>query len=96
MVDGERYLYGDPLLDLVSPALFRRIEDEPDNPFLAGYAFPGPWDVSARRRIALYRVHLYVLMLAEGPSRGIPAGGERHTFITDLLTAELTHLSEIR
>ncbi len=99
VVDGERYLYGDPLLDLVSPALFRRIEDEPAHPFLAGYASAGgavTWDVSARTRIALYRVHLYVLMLAEGPSRGIPVGGERHDYVTNLLVAELKHLDSLR
>ena len=43
LVDGERYLYGDPLLDLVSPALFRRIEDEPDHPFLRGYPPRPAW-----------------------------------------------------
>ncbi|BBH63969.1 hypothetical protein ACTI_06540 [Actinoplanes sp. OR16] len=93
VVDGERFLYGDPLLDLVSPALFRRIEDEPEHPFLAGYARTEPWTSAALVRLALYRVHLYTLMLTEGPSRGIPAGGERHDYLTGLLTAELKHLS---
>ena len=37
LVDGERFLYGDPLLDLVSPLLFRRVEDEPEHPLLRGY-----------------------------------------------------------
>ena len=92
LVDGERYLYGDPLLDLISPALFRRIEDEPDHPFLRGY--PVDLDDAARTRLILYRVHLYLLMLAEGPSRGIPVGGERHDFITGLLTGELSRLKE--
>lgn len=90
LVDGERYLYGDPLLDLISPALFRRIEDEPDHPFLRGY--PVDLDDPARTRLILYRAHLYLLMLAEGPSRGIPVGGERHDFITGLLTEELSRL----
>jgi fructosamine-3-kinase len=90
LVDGERYLYGDPLLDLISPALFRRIEDEPDHPFRTGY--PVELDDAARTRLILYRVHLYLLMLAEGPSRGIPVGGERHEFITGLLTEELGRL----
>ena len=92
LVDGERYLYGDPLLDLVSPALFRRIEDEPGHPFLKGY--PVDLDDAARTRLSLYRVHLYLLMLAEGPSRGIPVGSERHEFITGLLTGELGRLKE--
>jgi phosphotransferase family enzyme len=90
LVDGERYLYGDPLLDLVSPALFRRIEDSPDHPFLLGYGLTR-FDRSARIRLALYRLHLYVLMLAEGPSRGI--GHDRHDRVTRLLCAEIEHLA---
>jgi aminoglycoside phosphotransferase (APT) family kinase protein len=94
LVDGERFLWGDPLLDLVSPALFRRIEEEPDHPFLRGYtAATGlVLDDAARTRLALYRVHLYVLMLAEGPSRGIPVGSERHDRLVQLLQAELHDL----
>lgn len=94
LVDGERFLWGDPLLDLVSPALFHRIEEEPDHPFLRGYAAATGLvlDDAARTRLALYRVHLHVLMLAEGPSRGIPVGGERHEFVTGLLVDELKNL----
>jgi fructosamine-3-kinase len=92
LVDGERYLYGDPLLDFVSPALLRRIEDEPDNPFVAGYR-PAPFDESARIRLALYRLHLYVLMIAEGPSRGITATDGRHDHLTGLLVEELATLA---
>ena len=91
LVDGERYLYGDPLLDLVSPALMRRIEDEPDHPFLAGYR-PEPFDEPARIRLALYRIHLYVLMLAEQPSRGMALTDGRHDRVTALLEAELADL----
>jgi aminoglycoside phosphotransferase (APT) family kinase protein len=90
LVDGERFLYGDPLLDLVSPALFHRIEEEPDHPFLRGY--PVAFDDGARARLTLYRIHLYLLMLAEGPSRGIPVGSERHDFLTGLLSEELSRL----
>jgi aminoglycoside phosphotransferase (APT) family kinase protein len=91
LVDGERFLYGDPLIDLVSPALLRRIEDEPDHPFLRGYR--ATLDDAARTRLALYRVFLYVLMIAEGPSRGIPVDGERHTHLTRLLEDELSRLT---
>jgi aminoglycoside phosphotransferase (APT) family kinase protein len=91
LVDGERYLYGDPLLDLVSPALLRRIEDLPDHPFLAGYR-PAPFDGPARIRLALYRIHLYVLMITEGPSRGIPVADGRHDHLTGLLNRELADL----
>ncbi len=92
LVDGERYLYGDPLLDLVSPALLRRIEDEPDHPFLAGYR-SARFDEAARTRLALYRVHLYLLMIAEGPSRGIALTDGRHDHLTALLEAELAALA---
>ncbi len=92
LVDGERYLYGDPLLDFVSPALMRRIEDEPEHPFVAGYR-PAPFDEAARIRLALYRLHLYVLMIAEGPSRGIAVTDGRHDHLTDLLIKELAALA---
>jgi fructosamine-3-kinase len=90
LVDGERYLFGDPLLDLVSPALFRRIEDDPAHPFLLGYR-PPPFDEAARIRLTLYRIHLYVLMLTEAPSRGIT---DRNDYVTGLLTAELAALED--
>ncbi|WP_212999452.1 phosphotransferase [Winogradskya consettensis] len=96
LVDGERYLYGDPLLDLVSPALFRRIEDEPDNPFLRGYAAATGLvlDDAARTRLALYRMHLYTLMVTECPSRGEPRDGERAAYLTGLLESELHLLGQ--
>jgi aminoglycoside phosphotransferase (APT) family kinase protein len=90
LVDGERYLYGDPLLDLVSPALFRRIEDEPGHPFLRGY--PVEVDDGVRVRLTMYRIHLYLLMLAEGPSRGIPVGSDRHEMLTTAMSEELARL----
>ena len=90
LVDGERFLYGDPLVDLVSPALFHRIEDEPDHPFLRGYG--GTLDDAARTRLGLYRVFLYVLMIAEIPSRGGAVGNPRYTYLTGLLEDELSRL----
>lgn len=96
MVDGERYLYADPLLDFVSPLLLRRVEDEPDHPFVRGYAAatgtPVVIDAAARRRLALYRLYLYVLMTVEVPSRGINDPW-RHTGLADLLADEATMLT---
>ncbi|RKN47878.1 phosphotransferase family protein [Micromonospora endolithica] len=98
LVDGERWLFGDPLLDLVSPLLFRRAEDEPAHPFLRGYAeatgAPALPDEAARRRLALYRLHLYLLMTVEMPSRGITRqrDPDRHARLARLLTAEVQHL----
>ncbi|MET8093794.1 aminoglycoside phosphotransferase family protein [Micromonospora sp. NPDC005220] len=99
LVDGERFLYGDPLLDLVSPLLFRRVEDEPEHPLLRGYqasaAEPLVLDASARRRLGLYRLHLYLLMTVEMPSRGMTPRShpERHTRLAALLDEELAALA---
>jgi len=98
LVDGERYLYGDPLMDFVSAALFRRLEDEPGHPFLLGYAeasgVPPSLDVSERRRLTLYRLHLYLLMIVEMPSRGMTRENEsgRHEFLGPLLDEQLHEL----
>ncbi|RZU75662.1 fructosamine-3-kinase [Micromonospora kangleipakensis] len=97
LVDGERHLHGDPLLDLVSPLLFRRTEDEPDDPFLRGYRMvtPYPLDAGARRRLGLYRLHLYLLMTVEMPSRGMTAGSHpgRVARLAELLDRELADLA---
>ncbi len=98
LVDGERYLFGDPLVDLVSPALFRRIEDEPENPVLAGYAeasgAPLVLDDGARTRLALYRVWLHLIMTVEMPSRGMtgPGADRRRDVLVRLLDEDLTRL----
>ncbi|WP_431877734.1 phosphotransferase family protein [Micromonospora marina] len=97
LVDGERYLWGDPLMDLVSPLLFRRAEDEPDDPLVRAYraAAPFPLDAGARRRLGLYRLYLYLLMTVEMPSRNITADNDpgRVALLADLLGAELAALA---
>ncbi|MET7707622.1 phosphotransferase [Micromonospora sp. NPDC005413] len=96
LVDGERFLYGDPLLDLVSPLLFRRVEDEPEHPLLRGYRAAAPLvlDAPARRRLGLYRLHLYLLMTIEMPSRGMTARSHpgRHARLAALLDEEIAAL----
>jgi fructosamine-3-kinase len=73
LVDGERYLYGDPLIDLASPALFRDMLAEPGHPFLRGYRSVRPFDIdaTARRRLWLAQLYLYLMMVVEYPSRGM-------------------------
>ncbi|MEV0005420.1 phosphotransferase [Micromonospora sp. NPDC050980] len=96
LVDGERHLWADPLLDLVSPLLFRRAEDEPDDPLVRAYRTVAPfaWNAGVRRRLGLYRLHLYLLMTVEMPSRGITAASEagRVARLAELLDAELADL----
>jgi aminoglycoside phosphotransferase (APT) family kinase protein len=67
IVDGERAFWGDPLAEMVSLALFADIEE--DTAFLDGYGGI-VFDDSARRRLALYRTYLYLIMLVEGDPRG--------------------------
>jgi aminoglycoside phosphotransferase (APT) family kinase protein len=86
LVDGERWLWGDPLQDLVSPALGRRIEEEPDHPVLAGY---GPVHLDPVR-LTLHRIHLYLIMLVEIPGRGSPQS--RADWVRGLLDSELATL----
>ncbi|HYN94200.1 MAG TPA: phosphotransferase [Pilimelia sp.] len=99
LVDGERSLFADPLMDFTAAALFRRIEDEPDHPFLRGYAeesgHPPALDVAALRRLALYRLHLYLLMIVEMPSRGMlgAAHRDRSDFLRGLLADEAAALA---
>jgi len=98
LVDGERHLYGDRLLDFVSPCLLRRIEDEPAHPFLRGYVAesgePVIFDETARRRLTLYRLHLYLIMLVEMPSRGMTGSSAeaRRALLNPLVEAELAAL----
>jgi aminoglycoside phosphotransferase (APT) family kinase protein len=71
LIDAERAFWGDPLADLVSLALFGDIERDED--FLRGYREAGgtlTFDEAARRRLALYRCYLYLIMLVETVPRG--------------------------
>jgi aminoglycoside phosphotransferase (APT) family kinase protein len=98
LVDGERFLYGDPLMDIVAPAMFGQIEREPDHPFLRGYAgyvaVPVALDERACRRLALYRMHLYLLMLVEMPSRGMSRQSHRgrYELVRERLETWIGHL----
>lgn len=75
LVDGERYLHGDPLFDFVSPLLNfagpRPWHAVDGHPFTRGY---GAVEHDARR-LALYQLHLLLVMTVEAPSRGITRAG---------------------
>jgi aminoglycoside phosphotransferase (APT) family kinase protein len=95
LVDGERFLYGDPLVDFVSPALYGRIEEVPGHPFVAGYGGGVDFDAAARRRLSLYRAHLYLIMNVEPVTRGLdgPEHAARRDRLAALLDAELSDLA---
>ncbi|WP_158840134.1 phosphotransferase [Saccharothrix deserti] len=71
IIDPERALFGDPLAEIATVALFTELDDD----FTAGYgrqAFTG----SEQTRIALYRTYPCLVMIVEGVPRGY-SGEER-------------------
>jgi len=75
LVDGERHLYADPLVDFVSVDLFGTIETQPEHPFVRGYGAelgrPLTWGADEMTRIRLYRAWLYLVMTVEIPTRAL-------------------------
>ncbi|MFF1408943.1 phosphotransferase family protein [Streptomyces sp. NPDC058289] len=84
ILDGERSFWGDPLADLVSTALFDDITRDPA--FLAGYR-PAPLTPDERRRIAMYRAYLALIVLIEGVPRGYDP--QARAPLTTLATTDL-------
>ncbi len=96
LVDGERAFWGDPLAEAVSLALFGDIAD--DTAFLDGYRAAGgilELDESARGRLALYRSHLYLIMLVEAVPRGYegPDHDRQARYVARELVGALAELS---
>ena len=98
LVDGERYFFGDPLFDFVSPLLQGRLDEQLEHPFIDGYAnalgAPVVFDRPSRQRLGLYRTFMYVLLLVEMPSRGMtgPDDEPRRRWAADLLDRQLADL----
>jgi aminoglycoside phosphotransferase (APT) family kinase protein len=70
LIDAERAVWGDPLAEFVSLALFTDIEQ--DAALLHGYRAAGgtvTFDEPARLRLALYRAYLYLIMWVEAVPR---------------------------
>jgi fructosamine-3-kinase len=66
LIDAERTFWGDPLAEIASLRLLGDIE--PDEGLLTGYREAGghlELDASARRRLTLYRLYLYLIMWIE-------------------------------
>jgi aminoglycoside phosphotransferase (APT) family kinase protein len=91
LVDGERAFWGDPLAEMASLELSENIED--DDAFLDGYGGI-VFDGAARRRLALYRAYLYLIMLVEGAPRGY-SGPEREALVTATTRELRTVLTEL-
>ncbi|WP_371785206.1 phosphotransferase family protein [Streptosporangium subroseum] len=73
IIDHERAFWGDPLADFVTPTIFEEL-DETDG-IVAGYREAGgvvEFDDSARTRLALYRLYLALILLAENGPRQYP------------------------
>ncbi|MEO3922599.1 phosphotransferase [Micromonosporaceae bacterium B7E4] len=100
LIDGERAFFGDPLAELVSMTLFRELDDEPE--ILAGYASAGhgrlELTTTARRRLTLYTIYLYLIMCIEGATRGWdgPERAEYERWLAGQLDAQLGRLGQVR
>ncbi|SNT49940.1 Predicted kinase, aminoglycoside phosphotransferase (APT) family [Streptosporangium subroseum] len=73
IIDHERAFWGDPLADFVTPTIFEEL-DETDE-IVAGYREAGgvvEFTGSARTRLALYRLYLALIILAENGPRQYP------------------------
>jgi Ser/Thr protein kinase RdoA (MazF antagonist) len=69
-IDWERAFYGDPVAELVSLSFHNAMEPEPA--LVEGWAEVADLtlDAAARRRLALYRAYLWMVMLVEAGPRG--------------------------
>lgn len=98
LIDGERMFWGDPVADFVSLALLGDIGQDAD--FLTGYQEAGgeiEFTPSVRRRYALYRSYLYLIMLIEVVPRAMDDGhvGWRREEVAPRLTAALEELRDL-
>jgi prepilin-type processing-associated H-X9-DG protein len=75
IIDPERAMFGDPLAEIATVALFTDLDDD----FKAGYGFEG-FTAAEETRIALYRAYLCLVMIVEGVPRGY-AGEEREAHV---------------
>ncbi|NUT46360.1 MAG: aminoglycoside phosphotransferase family protein [Saccharothrix sp.] len=71
VIDPERALFGDPLAEIATVALFTDLDDD----YKAGYGIEG-FTAAEETRIALYRAYLCLVMIIEGVPRGY-TGPER-------------------
>jgi fructosamine-3-kinase len=67
LVDGERAFWGDPVAEFVSLALFGDISA--DQAFFEGYG-QVEFTEDVRRRLAMYRSYIFLIMIVEGAPRG--------------------------
>lgn len=71
LIDGERMIWGDPLMEFVGMDVFGRAEQDPD--IAAGYLRAGgviEAGEAAERRLTLYHLYMQLLLLIEMTPRG--------------------------
>jgi aminoglycoside phosphotransferase (APT) family kinase protein len=71
LIDGERVIWGDPLMEFVGMDVFGRADENPD--IVTGYLGAGgriARDEAAGRRLALYHLYMHLLLLIEMTPRG--------------------------
>ena len=71
LIDGERMIWGDPLMEFVGMNVLGRADQDPD--IVAGYVRGGgeiAGGEAAERRLALYHLYMQLLLLVETAPRG--------------------------
>jgi fructosamine-3-kinase len=91
LIDAERAFWGDPVAELASLWLLGDVD--PDDGLLTGYRAAGgrlELDRSARRRLALYRLYLYLIMWIEVAPRAY--GEERVSWLRHAVLPAATEI----
>ncbi|MFI5591869.1 phosphotransferase family protein [Amycolatopsis sp. NPDC051758] len=91
IIDAERAFWGDPVAEFVSLTLFRDL----DPALVEGYRAaggPASFNLPARRRLALYRVYLDLIMLVEMTPRK-DSDADRARFVRTHLTKDLAAIT---
>ncbi|WP_051450692.1 phosphotransferase family protein [Actinospica robiniae] len=84
LIDGERMIWGDPLMEFVGMDVFGRADQDPD--IRAGYLRAGGTieaGQAAERRISLYHLYMQLLLLIEMTPRGYTDPGYLEWFATE-------------
>lgn len=91
-IDGERAFYGDPIAELVSLQLI----PEAEFPAVVDGFLGRPLTAGEERRLALYRVYLMLILVAECAVRGFDPEQTEHqmTWATETLVKTLAYLEE--
>ncbi|GAB4006145.1 hypothetical protein GCM10029992_56000 [Glycomyces albus] len=86
VIDGERALWGDPLMELVNQVAL--VSEEEGAAVIEGFCGRG-LTPDEERRLRLYRCYLWMLLVVEGATRAYPDDAERVAWAGGRLAEDL-------